>query len=67
VIFALKLMNTVAMNCFILGDSFRETYRCSVVADVLFDAQVWSVTSLFSDRDFVLYGVVHIVFWDELT
>jgi predicted ATPase len=30
VIFALKLMSTVAMNCFVLGDSFRETYRCSV-------------------------------------
>jgi predicted ATPase len=61
VIFALKLMSTIVINCFTLGDSFREAF--AAVSLRMFSLTLrYGLSPLYSQIAILAYGVVHIVF-----
>ena len=60
VIFALKLMSTVAINCFVLGDSFRDTFG-AVSLRMFYLTLAHGLSPLYSPNAILAYGSVHVV------
>ena len=60
VIFSLKLMSTVAINCIILSDSFNDTFS-AVSLRMFYLTLKYGLSPLYSPMAIVLYGAVHIV------